>query len=303
MYSCISMACWGSGAAFFLGYSVGITSWIMMGRQMIVAAPHSRNRNGGSVLLEAACPACTPPTPKNSSFDQVVTQVYELSLGTTKTVRNYFDIKSWDKNTDGGLMDEDRLLLAKYYSSSNSVFECGLGESTYIASHVGVPRYAGIDSDAVWVNVARSKSLDHFRFYYGDIGDTAAWGQPANPSLVKIILDYQLAPLIVEPHPFDVYTVDGRYRVACMMLAFLHASARGAQKDATIVLLHDCYHKERSGSNYNETYHRVIYDKASHLLELVDHSGYRLCVYKRKSDTTDEQLLEIWKSSFRENNW
>jgi hypothetical protein len=38
-------------------------------------------------------------------------------------------------------------------------------------------------------------------------------------------------------------------------------------------------------------------------LELVDHSGYRLCVYKRKSDTTDEQLLEIWKSSFRENNW
>jgi hypothetical protein len=294
----------------------------MIGQQLMAATESGPTTNDATCSSSSpSLPACPPfsLTPANSSFEHVLTQVYDYSLGGNapmvrrnkfdlktylrswgkRSVRSKFNLKTWDKKSNGGLMDEDRLAVAKYYSSSNSVFEWGLGESTYIASHVGVPRYAGIDSDAVWVSMARSKSLDHFRFYYGDIGDTAAWGQPANPSLVKIILDYQLAPLIVEPHPFDVYTVDGRYRVACMMLAFLHASARGAQKDATIVLLHDCYDKERSGSNYNHNARRSIYDKASHLLELVDHSGYRLCVYKRKSDTTDEQLLEIWKSIFR----
>jgi hypothetical protein len=287
-------------AIFLLGYSSGIVSWVMAGRQIMAIM----NVEPSSSMMTSTCHSIlhnnNSNSNRNSSFDQVVTQVYELSFATAEKVRNTFNLTMWDKTTAGGLMDLDRLAIAKYYSSSQSVFEWGLGESTYIASHVGVPRYAGIDSDAMWVNMARNQSLDHFRFYYGDIGSTKEWGYPTNPSLVKTILDYQLAPLIVEPHPFDVYMVDGRYRVACIMLAFLHASARGAPMGETVVLLHDCYHKERSGTNYDKAQHREYYDVSNHLLELVDHSGYKLCVYKRKSTTTDEQLLEMWKSTFRE---
>jgi hypothetical protein len=39
----------------------------------------------------------------------------------------------------------------------------------------------------------------------------------------KMILDYQIAPLFLEKKPFDVYMVDGRWRVACVMACFLHA--------------------------------------------------------------------------------
>jgi len=31
-----------------------------------------------------------------------------------------------------------------------------------------------------------------------------------------------------------------------------------------------------------------------HLLQLTNHSGHFLCVYKRKPDTTDAQLAEAW---------
>ena len=179
------------------------------------------------------------------------------------------------------------------------MFEYGLGESTYIASHVGVPRYAGVDSDPQWIALARDNKIvpQHFRFYLGDIGPTGDWGFPVHPGLNKFVLDYQLSALIVEPKPFDVYTVDGRWRLPCMLASFLHASARrqgdkknhkNSDRDTdTIVLIHDCDVDNRRG--------RKKYKLADHLLELVNHSGNKLCVYKRKPETTDSQLREVWE--------
>ena len=45
--------------------------------------------------------------------------------------------------------------------------------------------------------------------------------------LQKIHFNYQIASLIVERQPFDMYLVDGRYRVACACLSLLHAMSRG----------------------------------------------------------------------------
>ena len=101
----------------------------------------------------------------------------------------------------------------------------------------------------------RAQVSDHFRFYLADIGATTGWGFPRT-KLDKQILDYQLAPLIVEPHAFDVCMVDGRFRFPCVIAPFLHASARGEDCSKTKVMLHDCQfdvrRQERGG---RKTYH------------------------------------------------
>jgi hypothetical protein len=156
-----------------------------------------------------------------------------------------------------------------------------LGESTLIADHVGVPRYSGIDSDSAWLRRVRSRVSSHFRFYLGDIGETAKWGAPTQ-DLSKAVLNYQLTPLQSEPECFDVYLVDGRFRLACMMASFLHASARECP-DGALVIVHDC--------------HRKPIHKADHLLKLVGAKG-KLCAYNRLPNTTDEQLYDLWTEHY-----
>lgn len=230
-----------------------------------------------------------------SDFDRIVHAAYKIgtmSLEERRRDNFKFDVDFWENEsnmtTEGGLRREDRILLADLYSNADSVFEWGLGESTFLADHVGVPRYAGIDSDPLWVDMARKKVSDQFRFYFADIGSTKDWGFPEDKTLSKNILNYQLEPLIVEQEAFDVYMVDGRYRLACALASFLHASARGGDKRKTTVLIHDCDYAKGGGVN------RDVYKAADHLLDMVDHSGARLCVYKRKPKTTDQQLSELW---------
>jgi hypothetical protein len=229
-----------------------------------------------------------------SAFDMAVDKSYNVTFAKLpSTLRQKFDVKTWDKTTTGGLTNKDRTLLAKIYGDANSVFEYGLGESTYIANHVGVTRYAGIDSDAAWVANARKTVATHFRFYFADIGETLRWGFPKE-KLPKSVLDYQVIPLISEPQPFDVYMVDGRWRLPCLLLSFLHAHARGADPSQTTVLLHDCVkkhlrHKEKERSHYL---------KVDELLDLVKHSGDKLCAYRRKPATTDEELYDLWLQNF-----
>lgn len=221
-----------------------------------------------------------------------------------RRTRNPFNLTSWDQRTSGGLVDEDRMKLSEIYSQANSVFEYGLGESTYIANAVKVPRYAGIDSDAKWVAMARDRVSSTYRFYFADIGPTVEWGYPADRKHIpsKAIYQYQIMPLAAEIQPFDVYMVDGRFRVPCMIASFLHASARGANPNHTIVLLHDCfraeYYKNGKEPIPKRTNLRTIYAKADHLVEVHDHSGNRLCVYKRKPQTTDQELLQFWQENY-----
>jgi hypothetical protein len=225
-----------------------------------------------------------------SAFDEVVAKAYCTAFPQTPpktTRRDALNFATWKRGT-GGLNDKDWSVLAKIYGNASSLFEWGLGELTYIASHVGVPRYAGIDSDAVWVGKARDSVLPHFCFYLADIGKTKpmGFGHPIDPNLTKLLLNYQAAPLIVEPEAFDVYMVDGRMRIACVLVAFLHASARGGQ--IPTVLMHDCV-----------TTSRPYYHVNDDLLDLASAPGAQLCVYYRKHTTTDAQLLERWNAQNR----
>jgi hypothetical protein len=230
----------------------------------------------------------------SSTFDIMADSVYEHMLDSlpVSVPKKPFDATKWKDRTTGGLVNKDRTLLARIYSQADSVLEYGLGELTHIADHAGVRRYAGIDSDPVWVANTRAKVSDRFRFYLVDIGETKAWGYPKD-QLGKQMLDFQLAPLILERDAFDVYMVDGRFRFPCVLASFLHAtSSRGAPARSTTVLLHDC------GATPETTpeglHKRQNYHAGDDLLDIVEHSGAALCVFKRKPSTTDKDLLDLW---------
>jgi hypothetical protein len=232
---------------------------------------------------------------KDTYFAQAITMAFD-SIVHASSVREQsgsalFNLTDWDRG-DGGLRDEDRIKLASIYGSATSVFEYGLGESTKIANQVGVPYYAGVDSDASWVSTAATSVPDHFRFYLADIGRTGDWGSPTKPRLVKNIYQYQMAPLVAEPNAFDVYMVDGRYRFPCVLTSFLHAAARGAKRSDTTVLLHDCL----DNAEAQKTFHngkRALYRSMDEWFHM-DHSGGRLCVFKRHENTTDKMLFDRW---------
>ena len=157
-----------------------------------------------------------------SAFDDATHVAFDLSR--EKPVRRCFR-KGWEVG-NGGLDDGDRDLLVDVYTDANSVFEFGLGESTRIAAAVGVPVFSGVDSDAVYVSESRKTSPSHFKFYFADVGLTGHWGMPLKVAS-KQVMQYQLSALQSEKLPFDVYLVDGRYRVASACAAFLHASEYG----------------------------------------------------------------------------
>jgi hypothetical protein len=251
----------------------------------------------------------TMTTSAGGAFDTMVDHSYQLATRhvaaasgkreqlTKKNLRKTHSSSSslWDLHKvfsffshSGGLTDKDRNVLIKLYSQANSVMEYGLGESTKIANAVGVPNYVGIDSDLVWINKVREQVDPRYRFYLADIGPTVKWGFPVQ-TLDKAVLQYQLVPLIVEQQPFDVYLIDGRWRQACMLASFLHASAMMKKLEQsssssllkTTVLVHDCD---------REAYHR-----ADHLLSM-QRVGDKLCLFRRLPNTTDEDLLKLWNS-------
>ena len=223
-------------------------------------------------------------------FDELYEEVYydtiNISTGTIElpSSRNNFNVNEWEGKviSSGGLMKSDRVLLGSIYYNAISVFEFGLGESTRIAAYVGVPRYSGIDSDPNWVVQARDEVNNaHYKFYLADIGQTGDWGHPIDEKLRKIPLNYQFQALRIEMEPFDVYLVDGRYRVACAMASFLHALSRKADIAKTRVLIHDAK--------------RDDYQVVLEIAEVIDQSD-NFYVLRLKENVTEAQIASIWRN-------
>lgn len=190
---------------------------------------------------------------------------------------------TWDK-TSGGLSQHDREFLSSIYSEARAVFEYGLGESTRIATATGVQVYAGVDSDANFVASERKRSPDHFHFYFADIGETAGWGVPTK-KLRKQVMQYQLAPLMAELQAFDVYFVDGRYRIACVCVSLLHAHKHG--KANALVLMHD--YKTRK-----------LYHEVELIADIVRSStSSNLVALRRRANVSNNDIEHMW-SRFKE---
>ena len=156
----------------------------------------------------------------------------------------------------------------------------------------------------------------HFRFLFADIGKTAAWGTPVNESLAKIPYNYcgtetsradslqnmfihsgdklwhsliKVLPLVSEEKAFDFYLSDGRYRVACASIAFLHALERGGDMSKVMVGLHDW--------NY-DVQNRQSYLRLEEIADLVIKSE-KLAVFRMKHNLEASKLVEMYESHRR----
>jgi len=263
-------------AAYHLGYVSNLHTSISAAT--ISSSLHEEDSS--TAIIDAG--GDTAALTKTAVFDEIRQIVYKEAIAPPSSQqRNKFSLEGWERGT-GGLDDEDRLTLGDLYYNAGSVFEYGLGESTLIAAHTGVPRYAGIDSDAEWVAQARKNSkLNHFRFNFADIGEIGPWGYPLDESIQKIQYDYQIAPLVLEDEPFDVYLVDGRYRVACACMSFLHAMKTGGNMELVRVGVHDHDSIWRGYGILKNVADLVIKNK-------------KLWVYKLKKSTTEKDIFDIW---------
>mmetsp|Transcript_1442 Transcript_1442/g.2475 ORF Transcript_1442/g.2475 Transcript_1442/m.2475 type:complete len:134 (+) Transcript_1442:379-780(+) len=125
--------------------------------------------------------------------------------------------------------------------------------------------------------------MSHFRFSFADIGNTTDYGHPNDKALKKIQYNYQVAPLQIENAPFDVYLVDGRYRVASACVSLLHAMSRGGDMERVLIGIHDNDDPRRGYQ---------VFDDVAYIVE----KRKKLWVFKLKPGTTEDDIVELWKT-------
>tara|TARA_A100001015_G_scaffold28367_2_gene31516 strand:+ start:1786 stop:6273 length:4488 start_codon:yes stop_codon:yes gene_type:complete len=179
-----------------------------------------------------------------------------------------------DRFSGGGMTRPEQELLARMYANAESVFEWGMGSSTLIAAHVGNKRLTAVDSAPTWVDKVRGMlNRPTYMFRHADIGPVIQFGNPKDQSRKDQWPDYSLQ-VTREPEPYDVYLVDGRFRVACACQALLHGRAD------SLVLVHDFFR-----------------DEYQVLLTLADkvEQGQMLAVLRRKTTTSDADIKAVWE--------
>eukprot|EP01047_Picozoa_sp_COSAG01_P015306 COSAG01_NODE_765_length_13738_cov_21.521870_8_plen_372_part_00 len=212
----------------------------------------------------------------------------------------------WEPS-DGGLNDYDRDILAEIYYLSESVFECGLGESTQIAIYTGIPRLTGADSSLEWVQAVRQTSPAHYRFHWADVGAVlpGKWGVGDDPNGTRPKLPfYSTAVLAAEGAGFDFYLVDGRFRVATFAACLLHAAKWGLNREDFQIGLHDF--RARSATSYAAV--MPIADIVAGFDPMLEAGpepepepepdpGPRIAIFRRKIGVTDAHIRAVWEAN------
>uniref|UniRef100_A0A7S3NJY1 Uncharacterized protein n=1 Tax=Aureoumbra lagunensis TaxID=44058 RepID=A0A7S3NJY1_9STRA len=196
---------------------------------------------------------------KNSSKNRKLLHFDEFTLrGRRPFIANAttsYVIKNYSFTGSGGLKIEDKLLLSKVYEKVDRIFEYGVGESTLIAAHVGVPNLVGVDSDDDWIQHVKSilghslnKDYLNYKFIHSFIGGKGielgyppGWPDTHSKEFqqnIPLFPNYSKAVQNKKP-AFDFYFIDGRFRLSCLIQAMLHASSRGKQSHEFLLALHD----------------------------------------------------------------
>eukprot|EP00939_MAST-03C_sp_MAST-3C-sp1_P000699 g699.t1 len=191
--------------------------------------------------------------------------VYKENRGTTKALFEQAD----------GMTSRERECLRDAYDQENvRVFEWGMGSSTQLAAACGVVRLVAVDSAEAWVDKIRKNVPEMYELVHVNIGPTGEWGYPLDSSKRDMWSAYSLAvDDLAQEGLFDVFLVDGRFRVACALRAMLHnPNAR--------IFVHDFERKAyRPLLRYSDVKQRV-----GVLAELT-----------RKAGVEDGVLLEAWE--------
>jgi len=187
-----------------------------------------------------------------------------------------------DKFSQGGMTAIEQDLLAKTYGKSSSVFEWGMGSSTLIAEYMGIKRLVGVDSANPWVeNVRDIIKHPNYKLIHADIGRIVKFGNPRDQSMKETWPFYSME-VDHETEPFDVYLVDGRFRVACAARALLHGRAD------SFVFFHD----------FERDVYQVILEVADKVEEVHSKSTKKntFVMLQRKTAATDAEIEALWET-------
>ena len=174
----------------------------------------------------------------------------------------------------GGMSQSEQELLSKIYNNVTSVFEWGMGSSTIIAQRIGIQRLTAVDSAEEWVLKCRRKVNSEYKLIHSNVGDVKEWGFPKDESRKHLWPSYSLE-VDKEKTSFDVYLVDGRFRMACAIRALLHG------RNSSLVLIHD--------------FQRHYYQQILNVAYKIDQVG-KLVVLRRKMEVSRDELIYSWNN-------
>lgn len=197
----------------------------------------------------------------------------QIGHGSQNTLHAHNKADNLNLFSGGGMQPSEQDLLKRTISNASSMFEWGMGSSTMIADYLNISRLTSVDSSQDWVQQLKTK-LSHrtYKLIYADIGRVKMWGVPVDSSHKQAWLNYS-GHVNREKKSFDVYLVDGRFRVACASLALKHGHSR------SLVLVHD----------WKRSKYHVLLDYA----ERVEKIG-NLIVLRRRPSVSDNDLLALW---------
>ena len=120
-------------------------------------------------------------------------------------------------------------LLKCYYAKASCYIEFGCGGSTLEALKFGnIQSIYSIESDKSWMDklceyttINEAVEQRRLNLIHADIGPTGDWGAPSGPSHVSYWPDYYWGVWSRLPKTPDCILIDGRFRVACAIMAAL----------------------------------------------------------------------------------
>lgn len=170
-----------------------------------------------------------------------------------------------------------------YLQKSKTYVEYGSGGSTCLACKTEcIEHITTIESNDNWVNKIKQDDSVKQRLEKGSIvfividilGNPHFWGFPINNTKKENWPLYSQAIRTTSNTPPDMILIDGRFRVACAIQAFLLSDA------TTMILIHD--YENRSH------YHIVL--EFLDVVEKVD----TLVVFRKRTDIDDIRLEQIY---------
>ena len=179
----------------------------------------------------------------------------------------------------------ERTALQRALSSAIHYLEYGAGESTRLAvAQATLQTIVSVESDPAYIESAlrtqaeirQAEQAGRLKFLIADIGPTQKWGKPMDESKRHLWPAYALCPYRHGYMP-DTILIDGRFRVACGILAALQCPP------AATILIHDYCNRPQ--------YH--VLSKFLDITETADHLV--VCHAKAQVDTDRaNKLLSLY---------
>jgi hypothetical protein len=134
------------------------------------------------------------------------------------------------------MQQHEIVLFKNFLSCAQSYFEFGTGGSTCLAASLVKGPICSVDSSKEWLDKVRDEmpaSEFERRLVYADIGPTGVWGYPSDQSDREKFLNYHELVWADSRLRYELYLVDGRFRVACF------AQIIKRMNSDSIVAMHD----------------------------------------------------------------